>query len=105
MVKKNKLPFIIKLIDAYNQYRSVGYPIPTRVYVLNCSLETLALLTQEIKNTNFSTHKHSLDQKVIKMEEGKLLVDDSYFVIKENNSIPLGKIVFGPQQVELSIGD
>ena len=32
-------------------------------------------------------------------------MDDSYFNIKIDEALPLGKIVFGPQQMELTLGD
>jgi len=61
--KKNKLPFIIKIIGAYNQYRSFGYPVPLRVYVVNCSSESLKIIEEDIKNSNYSNHKHNLKEK------------------------------------------
>ena len=94
--RSEKITLPVMILNAYNEYISVGYPVDTAIYRIRASKSTFGKMKEYLQK-NFSF----IPKVELSLEKSEISFGDHIFRLEIDSNLGLGNIVFGPEQIKI----
>lgn len=86
----------VMIINAYNEYVSVGYPADTAIYILRMAPKTLDRMGKYFKRKVSFIPPAGVD-----VPGKKIFFGEHQFRIEMEHTLGMGQIIFGPELIRI----